>query len=778
MSSSLSRRCAAALTGATVVSTSLLLATPASAATSTVEFTTTCRASAMINVTKTPAASVTVDAPATVAPGEQFTFRMQTNAQSFPDSDSGASTTNLSRLKNDFEIPANATFVGATIVVGSGVNLSGVAPSVIRVNDSGAADPNGTILRLSGNNEVIGNGPSTSTNSEGGIIAPKLKKNLDGSSNGNGDSWFRLPAIEVTMVAGQSGAVQPKIRTSGDAGSFNNDKNFSTQLAKASMFGTQWAPTRCSPRNSEGAALNAGAGPLATIRISAPDVATTTTLTVPPTAATGSAVQLTATVAPAEASGTVQFKDGGANIGAPVPVNSGSASLSYSFGSVGAHNITAVYSGATGFASSTSAAQTVAVTPPAVATTTSITVPPTATTGLAVDLVAAVNPANASGTVQFRDGGVNLGAPVRVSGGVATLSQAFATTGAHSITAEFTGDAGFAASASGARVVTVSEPTPDAVATTTVVTAPTAAEVGTAVTISATVSPKPVDGTVQFRDGATNLGSPVLVSDGTASITHTFARGGSHSITAVYSGGVGSLGSTAAPVTVAVTASNIGTVTMLNAPGEAKAGVPVDLWASVFDLGDGAQVPNGGTVQFRDGGTPIGNPVPVADGVAKLTHTFGTTGTHSITGVYSGAGAYAGSTTDAQNINVTVASAVDLATATELGLPAGGTVGQPVTITAKVVAPQTPGGTVQFFDGDKPLGEAVQLVDGRASLQHTFTGTGSHSITAKYSGAAGFTASSSIPGTLVISEAGGGLPGIDTGSLSLGSLSGVGNATA
>ncbi|WFR72784.1 Ig-like domain-containing protein [Prescottella defluvii] len=751
------------------MSTSLLLAMPASAAPSTVDFKTTCRANAMMTVDKTTQSSVAVDAPSTVAPGEQFTFRLQTSGQSYPNSDSGATTTSLSRLKNDFEIPANATFVSATIVPDSGINLSGVAPSVIRVGDNGLADPSGPILRISGGNQVIGNGASTSTNSEGGIVAPKLKKNLDGSNNGSGDSWFRMPAIDVTMVAGQSGVIQPKVRTSGDAGSFNNDKNFNTQLARASFMGDQWAPTKCSPRDTTSSGLNAGAGPLATIRISVPNAATTTTLTVPPTAATGSAVQLTATVAPAEASGTVQFKDGDTNIGAPVPVNSGSASLSYAFGSVGAHSITAVYSGATGFASSTSAAQSIAVTPPSAATTTSITVPPTATTGLAVDLVAAVNPASATGTVQFKDGGANLGAPVRVANGVASLSQAFSTTGAHSITAVFTGDAGFAASASGARVVTVSEPMPDAVATTTAVTAPTSAEVGTAVTISASVSPKPVDGTVQFRDGATDLGSPVLVSDGTASITYTFTRGGSHSITAIYSGGVGSLGSTAAPVTVAVTASNIGTVTMLNAPGEAKAGVPVDLWASVFDLTDGMQVPNAGTVQFRDGGAPIGTPVPVSDGIAKLAHTFGGTGTHAITAVFSGAGAYAGSTTEAKNINVTVASAVDLATATELGLPAGGTVGQPVTISARVVAPQTPRGTVQFFDGDKPLGEAVQLVDGRASLQHTFTGTGSHTITAKYSGAEGFTASTSIPGTFAISDAGGGLPGIGTGSLSFGS---------
>ncbi|NKW70391.1 hypothetical protein GS943_18875 [Rhodococcus hoagii] len=218
----------------------------------------------------------------------------------------------------------------------------------------------------------------------------------------------------------------------------------------------------------------------------------------PDSAATGTAVQLAATVAPAGASGTVQFRDGGANIGAPVPVVDGSASLSYAFGSLGAHSITAVYSGGAGFASSTSEARTVTVTPPVVATSTTVTVPPTATTDLAVDLVAAVTPVGASGTVQFKDGASEIGAPVPVTGGVATLPHAFTTTGAHSVTAVYSGGAGFGPSTSSARTVTVSEPMPDAVATVTTLTAPGAAEVGSPVTLSATVSPAPVDGTVQF----------------------------------------------------------------------------------------------------------------------------------------------------------------------------------------------------------------------------------------------------------------------------------------
>ncbi|MDI9919292.1 Ig-like domain repeat protein, partial [Rhodococcus sp. IEGM 1379] len=296
MSTPLLRRYMVPISGTALVAGMLLVGTPASAAPVTTTFSTSCQAKALITVDKVTTSSVTVDAPASVAPGETFTIRMQSNGQAYPDSDSGATTTNLSRLKNDFDVPTNATFVSAAIVAGTSFNLDNVAPSVIRINDAGSADATGPFLRISGGNQVIGNGAANSTNSEGGIRAPKTKKNLDGSTNSAGDSWFRMPAIDITMVAGASGVIQPKIRTAGAAANYGDDKNYSTQLAKASLLGTQWAPTRCTPRDAKGtAALNAGAGPLATINITPAtpvDVATTLALGVPATATTGSSVNL------------------------------------------------------------------------------------------------------------------------------------------------------------------------------------------------------------------------------------------------------------------------------------------------------------------------------------------------------------------------------------------------------------------------------------------------------------------------------------------------------
>ncbi|MFC7446749.1 Ig-like domain-containing protein [Rhodococcus daqingensis] len=91
-------------------------------------------------------------------------------------------------------------------------------------------------------------------------------------------------------------------------------------------------------------------------------VATTTTLTGPATATTTTSFELTATVAPAGATGTVQFKDNGVNIGNAVPLTDGVAKRTQILAAPGAHSITAVYNGADGFIASTSEVLTVTVT--------------------------------------------------------------------------------------------------------------------------------------------------------------------------------------------------------------------------------------------------------------------------------------------------------------------------------------------------------------------------------------------------------------------------------
>ena len=676
------RRFAVPITGTAMVAGMLLIGTPASAAISTTGFKTACVAGSIIgDVHKVTDNLITVDAPASVQPGETFTYRIQPSGTSYPDKDSGATTTNLSRLKVDYAIPANATFVSAAVVAGTSVGLDSVAPNVLRVNDSGNVDGSGGILRLSGNNQVIGNSPTTSTNSEGGIRVPKSKKNLDGSTNGNGDTWFRLPAVDVTMVAGATGVIQPKVRTAGTAGNLGASENFSTQLAKASFLGTQWAPTRCSPReNKDTTPLNAGAGPLATISIaSAPvDVETTTSLSVPATAITGTAVDLTATVAPNSAVGTVQFKSNGTAIGSPVTVTGGVATLSHAFDAAGAQSVTADFTAGAGFVSSSASAQTVTVSDPApvdVETTTSLSVPATAITGTAVDLTATVAPNNAVGTVQFKSNGTAIGSPVTITSGVATLSHAFDAAGAQSVTADFTAGAGFVSSSASAQTVTVSDPAP--------------------------------------VDKATK--------------------------------------------------------TVLSVQGEAKVGLPVDLFATVSEDPSDALVPSGGTVQFKIGGVDQGAPVAVVDGVAKLPHVFGAEGTFVVSAVFSGSGVFTSSTAESVDVNVTVPTPSDVESSTSLTAPSSAKVGTSVQLKAVVSSSGATSGTVQFFDGTTPIGTAVDVVGGQAVLSHTFTTTGNHSITAVYSGAQGVTGSTSTASVVNVGNGGGDFGSLGSLSLPFGS---------
>jgi hypothetical protein len=198
---------------------------------------------------------------------------------------------------------------------------------------------------------------------------------------------------------------------------------------------------------------------------------TTTTLALSPSGpvVSGTAVSFTATVAAASGTldGTVQFKDGGTDVGGPVTVTAGVATTTATL-PVGAHSITAVYSGSATFATSTSAAQALEVTGvPQTPTTTALAVTPTAdvTTTTALSLAATVAP-DVAGSVVFKNNGVALGAPVPVVAGSASLSSTVPNAGQASFTATFTPtDSTYATSVSPAVAVTVvgqpNDPVPD-----------------------------------------------------------------------------------------------------------------------------------------------------------------------------------------------------------------------------------------------------------------------------------------------------------------------------
>src|SRR5262249_50061641 len=222
---------------------------------------------------------------------------------------------------------------------------------------------------------------------------------------------------------------------------------------------------------------------------------TTTSLTSNPNPSTvGQTVSLSSTVSPiAPASGiptgSITFRDGATTLGVVALVN-GSASLSVSTLTAGSHSLTAVYSGSTTFAASTSPTVLQIVNAPgAAATSTSLTSSPNPSTfGQTVTLSSTVTSGAGAptGTVTFRDGATVLGTATLVNGS-ASISTSPLAVGSHPLTTAYGGSAAFAASTS-AVVTQVVNAAAAAATTTTLTSTPNPSTTGQAVTLSATVT--------------------------------------------------------------------------------------------------------------------------------------------------------------------------------------------------------------------------------------------------------------------------------------------------
>ena len=154
----------------------------------------------------------------------------------------------------------------------------------------------------------------------------------------------------------------------------------------------------------------------------------------PTSSASGQPVTFTATVSPASATGTVTFLGGQTTIGS-APLNNGTAVFATANLTAGSHSVTAVYSGDSAFAGSTSAPVQVTVGQGTTATTSTLSASPNpASPGQPVTLTLTVTPASATGTVTFKDGGATIGTAT-LAGGSATLTISTLTAGSHSLTA-------------------------------------------------------------------------------------------------------------------------------------------------------------------------------------------------------------------------------------------------------------------------------------------------------------------------------------------------------
>ena len=387
----------------------------------------------------------------------------------------------------------------------------------------------------------------------------------------------------------------------------------------------------------------------------------------------GASVTFTATL-PSGATGTVTFHDGTTSLGTGT-ISNGVATLTTSSLPVGTHSITAQYGGNTNFngATSTAVSQVVNMATPTVTLASSLN---PSTFGASVTLSAAVT-TGATGTVTFHDGATSLGTGT-ISSGVATLTISSLAVGAHSITAQYGGDANF----NGATSTAVSQVVNMAASTVALASSPNPSSFGASVTLTATVT-SGATGTVTFHDGTTSLGTGTI-SSGVATLTISSLAVGTHSITAQYGGDSNYSGATSTAVSQVVNKAT-STVALASSLNPSTFGASVTLSATVTS---GAT----GTVTFHEGVTSLGTGT-ISSGVATLTISSLAVGAHSITAQYGGDTNFSGATSTA------VSQVVNMATSTVAlaSSPNPSTFGASVTLTAAVTSGTT-GTVTEPFD--------------------------------------------------------------------------------
>jgi hypothetical protein len=460
-------------------------------------------------------------------------------------------------------------------------------------------------------------------------------------------------------------------------------------------------------------------------------------------------VTLTASVTPATATGEVEFREHDTALGT-APVTGGVATLSVSSLAEGDHALIARYGGDGVVERAFAPAWTQTVTPRPASSVALTSSPNPSALGHPVQMTAQISPADAAGSVTFRDGETTL-ATLPLSGGSATYTRnSGLTIGLHDLTAVYGGDATHAPATSPVYSHLVGDRLPTSV---TFTATPTTVATLQWVQCEVRVTPPEATGTVQIIDqhGETWPYGSGPMDDGRLSFKLAFSCGGTYVMHAYYMGSAGYAPSSSETVTL-VAVPNAAQATVGVTPTYVCPGQPVTLTSRVTNLNNqGTCSP--GTVQFLLDGAPLGGPVPLLVEYATLGGvTTIPPGSHSVQAVYSGDASLGACKSPLASLFVRPAAPT---TAADTTGPNPSRPGEAVTLTATVTAPSgcAPPGAVQFEVDGVPFGAPVALASGVAALGGVTTlAPGAHAVRVLYAGQGFYPACASPVTTHVVAE--------------------------
>jgi sugar lactone lactonase YvrE len=267
----------------------------------------------------------------------------------------------------------------------------------------------------------------------------------------------------------------------------------------------------------------------------------------------GRTLTLTATVTSngGVAAGTVSFYNGASLLGSATLNGSGIATWSSSRLPVGTYALTASYAGDSNDNASTSPIVPLSI----IQATTAVQLSASGASILVTNPVTFTakvsgNGGVPTGTVTFMDGGNTLGSVALNSSGVAAYTTSSLALGAHTITAQYLGDANDAASTSAQASVAITAYVTQTNLASSASSLNTDQELTLLTTTSSTGAQAPT-GTITFMNGTASLGSATVGSGGAATLTINPAVG-TYSITARYSGDAFNAPSTSNAVSITV----------------------------------------------------------------------------------------------------------------------------------------------------------------------------------------------------------------------------------
>lgn len=364
------------------------------------------------------------------------------------------------------------------------------------------------------------------------------------------------------------------------------------------------------------------------------------------------------------------------------------------------------------------------------------------TRGVAQSFWFSIQPAPDGGTADFiLNGVVDQTLAVQAGAGGGVFYWTPATIGTHSVQIQFNGTASFGPSASEPYSVEVRQPSPDSVVVTSSVDPIPRA---TDVTFTATVSPNPGPGQVEWRDGAVLFATTDLDGAGVAQTTTSFPVTGFRYITAKFVGNADWSSRTSEQLVVRVVGDEV--TLSLTVPNDPMPPGNVVVTAVVTPN------PGSGTVRFTPYPYASGIDVPIdADGRAELDLGTLTPQQRTVSATYLGNETY-GYATASLVVRVWQTTTVGLTTNRTTAY-----VGEaPVVLTATTAAPGgSPGGTVTFLDDVGGVVVAlgpvtVNSTTGVATLSTSTLRVGSHSIVARYTPPSGWIGSDSAPITVTV----------------------------